>query len=207
MANTGRPPNVAVMTSQAIAAMSWPHLGSRSLPRSPRTDVAAQPRRVQRPADLTIWLARAFAAAGLALIPWLLVLARYLPASARAWHWPAAWIGLDSLEMLGLLGTGLLLLSRDARYRLTAAATAALLLVDAWFDVITSAPGASQLVAIAPWRPASNCRCPPYAPSWPPAATGQPAPRPITPRLLRQPYASDPGSSAPGSARGGQGTL
>ena len=148
MAEPGQPPSVAVMTSHAIVAIPGPHLGRRRLPREPRTGAQGRARRVQRPTDLTPWLARGLAAAGLALIPWLLVLARSLPASAHAWHWPAAWIGLDSLEIVGLLSTGLLLLARDARYHLTAAATAALLLVDAWFDVVTSAPGAQQLVAI-----------------------------------------------------------
>ncbi len=94
------------------------------------------------------WLARALAVAGLGLIPWLVVLATYLPASTRAWDWATAWVGLDSLEVLGLVGTGVLLIRRDARYRLTAAATATLLLVDAWFDITTSAPGAGRAVAI-----------------------------------------------------------
>jgi hypothetical protein len=50
--------------------------------------------------------------------------------------------------MFGLLGTGLLMLRRDIRYRLTAAATSSLLLVDAWFDIVTSAPGADRLAAV-----------------------------------------------------------
>jgi hypothetical protein len=50
--------------------------------------------------------------------------------------------------MFGLLSTGLLMLRRDSRYRLTAAATSALLLVDAWFDIVTSAPGVDRLAAV-----------------------------------------------------------
>jgi hypothetical protein len=57
--------------------------------------------------------------------------------------------GAGHLEALGLFGTGVLLIRRDTRYCLTAAATAALLLVDAWLDVTTAAPGAGRIIAIA----------------------------------------------------------
>lgn len=96
-----------------------------------------------------VWLGRAMVVAGVGMIPWLVVLAVTLPASPRAAHWPAAWIGLDSMEGLGLLATGLLLLRRDNRCCLTAAVTAALILTDAWFDVTTAAPGAALVMAIA----------------------------------------------------------
>lgn len=99
--------------------------------------------------DRVWWLAAAFLAGGAGLIPWLMVLATCLPASTRAWNWSTAWTGLDSLEALGLLSTGALLIRRDARYCLTAAATAALLLVDAWFDITTAAPGSGRILAIA----------------------------------------------------------
>ena len=85
--------------------------------------------------------------AGLAMVPWLGVLATGLPMSYQAANWSAAWVGLDALEALGLIATGTLLRRRDARASLTAAATSALLCVDAWFDVLTSAP-ADRLTAI-----------------------------------------------------------
>jgi hypothetical protein len=102
----------------------------------------------RHPAARRLWLGRAMVAAGLGMIPWLVALAVTLPASTRAAHWPAAWIGLDSMEGLGLLATGLLLLRRDIRCCLTAAVTAALILTDAWFDVTTAAPGSSLVTAV-----------------------------------------------------------
>ena len=93
------------------------------------------------------WLALGLTGAGLGLVPWLAYLAVSLPASPTAWHWPAAWVGLDAMEAAGLIGTGLLLLRRDARYCLTAAGTAALLLADAWFDVTTASPGSGELTS------------------------------------------------------------
>lgn len=85
---------------------------------------------------------------GAGLVPWLYVLAVTLPARPVAWHWPAAWVGLDAMEATGLISTGLLLWRGDGRYRLTAAATAALLATDAWFDVLTAPPGAGRVTSV-----------------------------------------------------------
>ncbi|MFJ2909509.1 hypothetical protein ACIO8F_08775 [Streptomyces sp. NPDC087228] len=88
-------------------------------------------------------------ACGLALLPWLYVLATGLPATATATHWPVAWVGLDALEALGLIATGLLAARGDRRHALAAAATATLLVVDAWFDTTTAAPGGDFATAVA----------------------------------------------------------
>ncbi len=86
---------------------------------------------------------------GLALLPWLVVLATTLPTTATADHWSLAWVGLDCLEAVGLISTGVLLRRGDPRRCLTAVATAVLLLCDAWFDTTTSAPGADFASAVA----------------------------------------------------------
>ncbi|MEW2306971.1 hypothetical protein AB0958_44845 [Streptomyces sp. NPDC006655] len=88
-------------------------------------------------------------ACGFALLPWLYVLATGLPATGTAAHWPAAWAGLDALEALGLIATGLLAARSDRRHALAAAATATLLVVDAWFDTTTAAPGGDFATAVA----------------------------------------------------------
>ncbi|MFF4505437.1 hypothetical protein [Streptomyces sp. NPDC001401] len=86
---------------------------------------------------------------GLALLPWLVVLAKGLPGTAVAAHWNTAWVGLDTLEALGLIATGLLAARGHHLHALTASATATLLVVDAWFDTVTAAPGGDQLSALA----------------------------------------------------------
>ncbi|MGP9020941.1 hypothetical protein ACT1U9_21410 [Streptomyces sp. BR1] len=86
-------------------------------------------------------LATLLTGAGAALLPWMVVLAGTLPQTTEVSNWSAAWIGLDVLLAVGLTGTGALLKRGDARVGQAAAATGALLLVDAWFDVMTSAPG------------------------------------------------------------------
>jgi len=74
-----------------------------------------------------------------ALLPWLVVLATSLPATASAQNWTVAWVGLDAMEAVGLITTGLLTSRRHPLSSAAAAATAMLLAVDAWFDVTTSA--------------------------------------------------------------------
>ena len=88
-------------------------------------------------------------ASGAALIPWLYVLARTLPSTARVTHWNVAWAGLDALEALGLLSTAVLRMRGNDRHRLTAAATGTLLVVDAWFDTVTAASGGELAGAVA----------------------------------------------------------
>jgi hypothetical protein len=83
------------------------------------------------------------------MIPWLGVLGYVLPQAATAAHWNVAWVGLDALEAIGLLATGRLLARGDRRYAVTAALTGTALLVDAWFDVLTSTSRSELLVAAA----------------------------------------------------------
>jgi hypothetical protein len=83
------------------------------------------------------------------LLPWSALLAVTLPATAQAQHWALAWAGLDAAEAAAALVTAVLLSRGDRRASLPAAAAGTLLLVDAWFDVCTSAPGAGQAMALA----------------------------------------------------------
>jgi hypothetical protein len=83
-------------------------------------------------------------ASGIGLVPWLAVLAVTLPSATRD-----AWVGLDSLEALGLIATGLLVLRGDRRRCLAATATATLLLIDAWFDVTTATAGSALAESVA----------------------------------------------------------
>jgi len=87
-------------------------------------------------------------AAGCLVLLWIGVLAAQTPLLAEPANWNAAWIGLDVLEAAGLLTTGLLLRRQDPRMGLAAAATAMLLFMDAWFDVMTAAPS-ERLLSIA----------------------------------------------------------
>lgn len=85
---------------------------------------------------------------GLLLVPWILYLAGQLPHTTRARNWSLMWTGLDIAEALGLVLTGILLRRRSSYRALPAAFTSALLAVDAWVDVTTSAPGHAKALAI-----------------------------------------------------------
>ncbi|MCX4404997.1 hypothetical protein ACFV8Z_41590 [Streptomyces sp. NPDC059837] len=88
------------------------------------------------------WSARVLTAAGVALVPWIFVLAW------GAGTHPVVWIGLDATEAMGLVGTGLLLARSDRRRVAVAPATAVLLAADAWFDVLTAGPGAERTAVL-----------------------------------------------------------
>ena len=83
------------------------------------------------------------------LLPWCVLLTVILPATAQAQNWSLAWVGLDGAEAAAALVTAALLSRADIRASLTAAAGGTLVLIDAWFDVCTSAPGAEHALALA----------------------------------------------------------
>ena len=111
-------------------------LGAAGLP-----DTTRAASRVVRRAFLVALAVSAF------LLPWCVLLGVTLPATASAQHWSLAWAGLDAAEAASALATAVLLRRGSPRAGLTAAAGAALLLTDAWFDICTSAPGLDRMLA------------------------------------------------------------
>jgi hypothetical protein len=77
------------------------------------------------------------AAAGL-MLPWVAGLALVLPTRHEAAHYDASWIGFDIALCAMLLRTGWLGQKGREHIELSAAITGTLLLVDAWFDVVTA---------------------------------------------------------------------
>ncbi|MFE1292083.1 hypothetical protein [Streptomyces sp. NPDC058751] len=84
-----------------------------------------------------------------ALVPWMVLLVRTLPANTEVRNWQVAWAGLDVLMATGCAATAVLGLRRDPHARLTASATAAVAVLDAWFDITTAQPGAPLVQALA----------------------------------------------------------
>lgn len=101
-------------------------------------------------ARLVRWAGPAFALFSLILVPWTIYLGETLPARQISPHYGAAWAGFDVIMLLALSGTAYFALRRS-RYLATAAtATATLLVVDAWFDVMTTpAPQRWQSIVLA----------------------------------------------------------
>jgi hypothetical protein len=94
------------------------------------------------------WAGALFAVVGVGLLPWALWLGYSLPAREVVHHWDLAWAGFDVALGAGLLATAFALIRGRPVGRSLAAATGALLLTDAWFDVVTSGPGGERWLAI-----------------------------------------------------------
>jgi hypothetical protein len=69
---------------------------------------------------------------------WTVYLGWRLPRNHIAYHWDVAWVGLDVAEILMLVGAAWAAWRRRAVLILFSIASATLLLLDAWFDVMTS---------------------------------------------------------------------
>ena len=94
------------------------------------------------------WLAYAFVACSLALIPWTVWLYNSLPSRATADNWDVAWAGFDLALAAALLLTAVGALRRSAWTQGAAASAATLLACDIWFDVMTSQTGHELWVAL-----------------------------------------------------------
>jgi hypothetical protein len=107
------------------------------------------------------WTLTVLGAAAVLLVPWMVVLDLTLPASTEVRNWSLAWTGLDVLMAAGCGATAFLGLRNDPRVRLTASATAAVAVLDAWFDITTAQPGSdlAQALACAVGEGALACVC------------------------------------------------
>jgi len=94
------------------------------------------------------WAGPLFLFLAIALVPWSVYLAATLPAHTVASHYRTAWVGFDILLAAALARTAWLALKGKREMEFPAVVTATLLLVDAWFDIMTSKSGASQMEAI-----------------------------------------------------------
>lgn len=90
-----------------------------------------------------------FAALAALMVPWTAYLFVSLPPSQRAAHYDLAWGGFD-LGLLGVLAATAVAAVRRSRWLpMAAAALATLLVVDAWFDVLTAPTGGEFWTAVA----------------------------------------------------------
>jgi hypothetical protein len=94
------------------------------------------------------WVVPLFALAGIVLVPWVVFLVRSLPSTHAAAHWDIAWAGFDVGLALLLLAVAVAAWRRSPWLEGAATAAAALLVVDAWFDILTSSTRVELGVAI-----------------------------------------------------------
>jgi hypothetical protein len=94
------------------------------------------------------WVVPLFTLGALVLVPWVAFLVVELPSTHRADHWDVAWAGFDVVLAVLLATVAVTAWRRSPWLEGAATATAALLFVDAWFDVLTSSSGAELALAI-----------------------------------------------------------
>ncbi|HZV27113.1 MAG TPA: hypothetical protein VFG00_12585 [Acidothermaceae bacterium] len=83
------------------------------------------------------------------LVPWTIFVALVLPSRQLSPNYDVAWAGFDVFLCAGLGATGYFALRRSRWAPLAAVATATMLVIDAWFDVMTSPSGRDLVVAVA----------------------------------------------------------
>jgi hypothetical protein len=84
------------------------------------------------------WVPPLLALIALGLVPWAIWLMTVLPSHEVADHWDLAWGGFDLLLAASLLGTAGAAWRQSPLLEAAAASTGTLLVVDAWFDLLTS---------------------------------------------------------------------
>lgn len=94
------------------------------------------------------WVGPAFTLFSVVMVPWIVYIAVSLPSRQLSPNYDLAWAGFDILLAAGLGASGYLALRRSRYLSAAAAATAALLVVDAWFDCMTT-PGSDRWRSIA----------------------------------------------------------
>jgi hypothetical protein len=99
-------------------------------------------------ARLVTWAGPAFILFAIVLIPWTIYLGLKLPSMQLSSHYDIAWVGFDVILLVVLAATGIFALRRSPFLAVGATAAATLLVVDAWFDVMTSPPGSQFLESL-----------------------------------------------------------
>jgi hypothetical protein len=98
-------------------------------------------------ARIVRWTGPLFALFSLILLPWTVYLGASLPSRQESTHYDIAWTGFDVILLAGLATTAYFALRRSRYLAISASATASLLVVDAWFDVMTT-PGSQVAQSI-----------------------------------------------------------
>jgi hypothetical protein len=116
------------------------HVGSAA--RAVRAVLRCEPRILR-------WMPGALLVIAIGLGAWVLELGAVLQGQAEVRNWSSVWVGLDILEVVGLVVTAVLLRRRSVYLPLAAGATATTFALDAWFDVLTAPAGSGWYESLA----------------------------------------------------------
>ncbi|HSX47462.1 MAG TPA: hypothetical protein VLF63_01670 [Patescibacteria group bacterium] len=91
------------------------------------------------------WASILYAGLALVLLPWIFIIAEYLPTKQLAKHWDSLWVGFDIIILISILLTLYFIMMKKVWVIISASALGTLFIVDAWFDILTSKPGHEQM--------------------------------------------------------------
>jgi hypothetical protein len=95
------------------------------------------------------WAGPVFIVLAVILAVWIVVLGVTLPSRGILAHQDVVWVGFDIGLLIGLVTTAWAALRRNRFLPVGAAATASLLLMDAWFDVVGAGNSMAAREALA----------------------------------------------------------
>lgn len=101
------------------------------------------------PAPVPRWVGPLFLVLAVLTVPWVAELAVTLPKHQYTGHYRLAWVGFDLLLVGALARTGWVAWRGRDYVQIPAVITGTLLVVDAWFDVMTSHGRPQMLTAFA----------------------------------------------------------
>ncbi|HSX31141.1 MAG TPA: hypothetical protein VLE99_04450 [Candidatus Saccharimonadales bacterium] len=87
------------------------------------------------------WFSWLYGLSAVVLVPWVLHLGSVLPKRVVSPHWHMAWVGLDVMLIVMMGLNALALLKRSAWVIMSASIVGGMLVIDAWFDLLTSSQG------------------------------------------------------------------
>ncbi len=94
------------------------------------------------------WVGPAFGILALGTVPWVIFLAVTLPRHATFAHYRGVWVGFDTALVVVLALTAWQAWRARPRVALAATAAATMLMVDAWFDVMTTPRGHGWFMSV-----------------------------------------------------------
>ena len=90
---------------------------------------------------LPSWAGLFYMTAAAILIPWTVYLSMTLPTRQITHYWDIVWEGFDCLVILMLVSTAYFIAKKSIWVMLSASSLGTCLIIDSWFDVLTSKRG------------------------------------------------------------------
>jgi hypothetical protein len=95
------------------------------------------------------WVGVFLAACVAVFVPYIIQLGLTSPSRVSSHNYGVAWVGLDVMELVALALTGFFAWTRSTWVAMAATGAAALLVCDAWFDVVTAHDSNDRMLAVA----------------------------------------------------------